>query len=168
MENWKLEDMKYKQFSFPFCPFSREGKRIKIMWTLIDSIYSSRVFIRHWYHYMALNGNFILKMFLLYRRWPGAWKLLSHFVSRWHIMTLTSSLSLVTFSISISIHQPHDVLQPLHGLLQLKWLDTNISTSRVQDIFAIYVTALSLSMYTFYTWGFLSTPTSLWYSSLHL
>ena len=25
----KLEDMKYKQFSFPVTPFAREGKRIK-------------------------------------------------------------------------------------------------------------------------------------------
>ena len=125
----------------------------------------------------AININTWLLLAILFWKcsywwqWHGAWKLLSQFVSRWPTVTVTlktSSLSLVAFSISIGIYQPHDVLQLLHGPLQLHWLDTSISTSRVQDIFTNYVTALLLSMYTFYTWGFLSTPTSLWYSSLYL
>ena len=62
-------------------------------------------------------------------QWHGAWKLLSQFVSRWPTVTVTlkiSSLSLVAFSISIGIYQPHDVLQLLCGPLQLHhWLDTN-------------------------------------------
>ena len=82
----------------------------------------------------AININTWLLLAILFWKcsywwqWHGAWKLLSQFVSRWPTVTVTlktSSLSLVAFSISIGIYQPHDVLQPLHGPLPLHWPDTN-------------------------------------------
>ena len=127
------------------------------------------LFISHQHQHMALVGNFILKMFLL--------------------MTMTWSLKIALTICVKMTYSDSDTknLQPqscgifnIYWYLSASWCTTTTtwtttttlagykSTSTVQDIFTNYVTALLLSMYTFYTWGFLSTPTSLWYSSLHL